>query len=228
MPKILLVEDDPDTVSFIKLYLAREGYQLEVSEDGAAALRQFREIDPDLIILDLMLPQVGGMELCRRVREESRVPIIMLTALAEEDDRIAGLNLGADDYVTKPFNPRELVARVRAVLRRTTLGLLESAPPYLAYQSINVDLKRYKVTVGEQQVRLTPTELRLLVLLLREPDQVFTRTQIIDLVFGAEFGSFDRSVDAHISNLRRKLNDADDERRYIQTVYGIGYKLAYD
>ena len=224
---ILLVEDDPDAVEIAQLYLRREGYRVVSAADGLQGLRLSRETKPDLIILDLMLPELDGMEVCSQIREESWVPIIMLTARVEEDDRLAGLNLGADDYITKPFSPRELVARVKAVLRRAVEpGVLEKGPQQLACGEINVDLRSHEVKVGDKGVRLTPTEMRMLVLFMREPGRVFTREQIIDRVFGNDLDSFDRTVDAHISNLRRKLESNPKEPSHIQTIYGVGYKFS--
>ena len=222
---VLIVEDDPNTVRLVGLYLQRDGHKVLSAIDGLEGLRLAREARPDLVVLDLMLPKLDGMEVCRALREESDVPIVMLTARVEEADRLAGLDLGADDYVTKPFSPRELAARVRAVLRRTAREAQEQGPGELAYGDIKVDLQRRVASVGSGQVRLTPTEFRLLVLLMRQPGRTFTREQLIDGGFGYDFDGFDRTVDAHVSNLRRKLESDSKKPSLIHTVYGIGYRF---
>ena len=222
---ILIVEDDPSTLEIVELYLRRDGHKVVKSQDGMEGLRLAREAHPDLVVLDLMLPGMDGMEVCRTLRDESDVPVVMLTARVEEDDRLAGLDLGADDYITKPFSPRELAARVRAVLRRTAREDLQQGPSEFSYGDLKVDLLQRTVSVKETYVTLTPTEFRLLVMLVREPGRIFTREQIIDRVFGYDFDGFDRTVDAHVSNLRRKLGAHSDGSGYIQTVYGVGYRL---
>lgn len=226
--KILLVEDDPDTIEIVQLYLEHEGYQVHLATDGLEAMRQSKELKPDLVLLDLMLPKVDGMEVCRMMREDSWTPIIMLTARVEEESRLSGLDLGADDYISKPFSPKEVVARVKAVLRRTNPQMLNGSAQQLSCGGICLDLKEYEVKVHGEPVWLTPTEVKLLAMFLREPGRVFTREQIIEHVFDREFDSFDRSVDTHISNLRRKLNTNADEAQYIQTIYGVGYKFSHD
>ena len=223
---ILIVEDDPATVELVRLYLERDGHTVMATGDGLEGLRVARESSPDLVVLDLNLPSLDGMKVCRALREESDVPIVMLTARVEEDDRLAGLDLGADDYVTKPFSPRELAARVRAVLRRTARDAEELGPSELTYEDITVNLRDHEVSVAEKPVRLTPTEYRLLALLMREPSRTFSRDRILDRVFGYDFDGFDRTVDAHVSNLRRKLAVGPGNRGYVHTVYGIGYRLA--
>ena len=223
---VLIVEDDPHTVELVQLYLRRDGHQVISAADGLEGLRLAREAHPDLVVLDLMLPGMDGIEVCRLLREESEVPIVMLTARVEEEDRLAGLDLGADDYVTKPFSPRELAARIRAVLRRSARDVSDSGPVELSYGNIAVNRPRRTVHVGDTAVSLTPTEFRLLVLMMREPGRIFTRDQIIDRVFGYDFKGFDRTVDSHVYSLRRKLEAAAGDRRYIHTVYGAGYRLA--
>jgi len=223
--KVLIVEDDPETVELVSLYLRRDGYQVLSASDGLEGLRLAREAQPDLVILDLMLPRLDGMQVGRILREEADVPIIMLTARVDEEDRLAGLELGADDYVTKPFSPRELAARVRAVLRRSSNDPFDQGPSQLVYSQLTVDLRKRSVHVGERRVGLTPTEFRLLAMMVREPGRVFTRDQIIDRVFGYDFEGFDRTVDAHVSSLRRKLEPAMGDRRHIHTVYGVGYRF---
>ncbi|MBI2866511.1 MAG: response regulator transcription factor [Chloroflexi bacterium] len=222
---VLVVEDDPHIVELVRLYLARDGHKVIAAFDGREGLRLAREVRPDLLVLDLMLPGLDGMEVCRILREESDMPIVMLTARVEEEDRLAGLNLGADDYVTKPFSPRELAARVRAVLRRTASGAVERGPAELRYGSITANLRLRVVSVGATTVRLTPTEFRILALLMRQPGRTFTRQEILDGVFGYDFDGFDRAVDAHVSNLRRKLEADPRDPHYIHTIYGVGYRF---
>ena len=222
---ILIVEDDPDTVNLIGLYLGRDGHKVISARDGLDGLRFAREARPDLVVLDLMLPRLDGMEICQALREESTVPIIMLTARVEEDDRLAGLDLGADDYVTKPFSPKELAARVRAVLRRVARDAADSGPATLELGDIVVDTRRHSVRVGENAVTLTPTEFRLLATMIREPGRTFTREQLIDQVLDYDFDGFDRTVDAHVSSLRRKIEAGGKKQRYIHTVYGVGYRF---
>ncbi len=222
---VLIVEDDPDTANLVQLYLRRDGYKVLSAPDGREGLKLAQDAGPDLVVLDLMLPGMDGLEVCRELRRNSNVPIIMLTARVEEEDRLEGLNLGADDYVTKPFSPRELAARVRAVLRRTARDAAEEGPLRLVVGDITVDLEKRTVQSGEDRVNLTPTEYRLLVLLMREPGRTFSRDQIIDRVFGYDFDGFDRTVDAHVSNLRSKVEADPDKPRYLQTVYGVGYRF---
>ena len=222
---VLIMEDDPHTVEVVQLYLERDGHNVLSASDGVQGLRLAREAHPDLVVLDLMLPLMDGMEVCRILRQETDVPIVMLTARVDEEDRLAGLELGADDYITKPFSPRELAARIRAVLRRTKRDAAAGGPTELAFGDISVKLSQRTVQVQDTPVRLTPTEFRLLVVLMRDHSRVFTRDQIIDLAFGYDFQGFDRTVDAHISSLRRKLEAVPGSKRYIHTVYGVGYRL---
>ena len=222
---VLIVEDDPNTVEIVRLYLERDGHRVLTASDGSDGLRLAREALPDLVVLDLMLPGLDGMEICRILREESEVPIVMLTARVEEENRLAGLDLGADDYVTKPFSPRELAARVRAVLRRTARDAMERGSTELEQGDIRVNLRLRTVHVGGSQLSLTPTELRFLVLLMGQPGRTFTREQIIERVFGYDFDGYDRTVDTHASNLRRKVEAESESPRYIQTVYGVGYRF---
>ncbi len=222
---VLVVEDDPHAVELVRLYLTRDGHQVLAAGDGREGLRLARETHPDLVVLDLMLPGLDGREVCRILRQESDVPIVMLTARVEEADRLAGLDLGADDYVTKPFSPRELAARVRAVLRRTAREALEPGAAGVAWGPLVADLNQRTVSIDGAQVRLTPTEFRLLVMLMREPRRIFTREQIIERVFGYDFDGFDRTVDAHVSSLRRKLEQARENSNYIHTIYGVGYRF---
>ena len=222
---VLIVEDDPNTVELARLYLARDGHKVLAAADGLEGLRLARGARPDLVILDLMLPGLDAMEVCRILREESEVPIVMLTARVEGEDRLAGLDLGADDYITKPFSPRELAARIRAVLRRTASGAVDRGPAELRYGDVTANLRLRAVHIGATPVRLTPTEFRLLVLLMREPGRTFTREEIMDRVFGYDFDGFDRAVDAHVSNLRRKIEAGEKRPHYIHTIYSIGYRF---
>ena len=226
--KILVVDDDPNVVELVRLYLERDGHEVLIANDGVAGLEMARAELPDLIVLDLMMPRMDGMEVCRTLRAESSVPVVMLTAMVEEDDRLAGLDLGADDYVTKPFSPRELAARVRAVLRRTARDRDNTGPDLLESGRFAVDLRQRTVRVAGTPVTLTPTEFRLIALLVREPGRTFTREQIIDRVFGYDFDGFDRTVDAHMSSLRRKVDAVPGTAKQIQTVYGSGYRLNHD
>ena len=223
--KILVVDDDPNVVKLVRLYLERDGHEVITASDGVAGLELARKEQPSLIVLDLMLPRMDGMEVCRILRAESSVPVVMLTAMVEEDDRLAGFDLGADDYVTKPFSPRELAARVRAVLRRTARERDDTGPVLLESGPFAVDLRQRTVSVAGTPIALTPTEFRLLALLVREPGRTFTREQIIDRVFGYDFDGFDRTVDAHMSSLRRKVDAVPGTAKRIQTVYGSGYRL---
>ena len=222
---VLIVEDDPHTVEVVGLYLRRDGYTVLTASNGNDGLQMAQESSPDLVVLDLMLPRMGGLEVCRELRKESDVPIVMLTARVEEEDRIAGFELGADDYVTKPFSPRELAARIRAVLRRTAQDRAEDSQAKLTCGDIVLDVRQRIAAVGEAPLKLTPTEYRLLAMFLKEPGKTFTRDEIINRVFGYDFDGFDRTVDSHVSGLRRKLDAVAKERRYIQTVYGVGYRL---
>ena len=223
--RILIIEDDPDTTELIRLYLVRDGHQVLTASDGVQGLRLAQEDAPDLIVLDLMLPRMDGLEVCRRVRQISQTPIIMLTARVEEEDRLGGLDMGADDYVTKPFTPRELAARVRAVLRRAARDAMDRGPSFISYEGINVDVKSQQTSIDGALLSLTRTEFRLLVTFLREPGRVFSREEIISRVYGYDFEGFDRAVDSHVHNLRRKLNTASGNLRYIHTAYGSGYRF---
>jgi two-component system alkaline phosphatase synthesis response regulator PhoP len=220
--KVLVVDDDAKTVELVKLYLNRDGYRVLTAYDGHEALRLARENHPDLIVLDLMLPGINGLDVCRILREESDVPIIMLTALTTDDDRLKGLELGADDYVTKPFSPRELAARVRAVLRRLP-G--ERGPEKIEYGELTMDFLKHEAFLKSKPLDLTPIEFKLLGALIKEPGRVFSRAQIIDKALGHDFNGFDRTIDVHILKLRRKLEPDPHHPRYLKTVYGAGYKL---
>jgi len=221
--RVLVVDDDVKTVELVKLYLNRDGYRVLTAYDGVEALRLAREGHPDLIVLDLMLPGVDGLEVCRTLRNESDVPIIMLTARTTDEDKLTGLDLGADDYVTKPFSPRELAARVRTVLRRLP-G--ERGPAQVKQGELALDFHKHEATLAGRPLKLTSIEFKLLGLLAKEPGRVFSRAQLIERALGHDFEGFDRTIDVHILNLRRKLEPDPSHPTYIKTVYGAGYKFS--
>lgn len=221
--RVLVVDDDVKTVELVKLYLNRDGYRVLTAYDGTEALRLAREGHPDLIVLDLMLPGIDGLEICRTLRGESDVPIIMLTARTTEGNRLTGLDLGADDYVPKPFSPKELAARVRAVLRRLP-G--ERGPDEIKYGELTVNFLRHEASLAGRPLNLTTVEFKLLGVLAKEPGRVFSRAQLIDEALGYAFEGFDRTIDVHILNLRRKLEPDPSHPKYLKTVYGAGYKLS--
>jgi two-component system alkaline phosphatase synthesis response regulator PhoP len=221
--KILVIDDDVKTVELVKLYLDRDGYQVLTAYDGVEAIRLARERYPDLIVLDLMLPDIDGLEICRTLRRESDVPIIMLTARTTDQDKLKGLDLGADDYVTKPFSPKELVARVRAVLRRLP-G--ERGPDEITTGRLTMNFAGHEAWFDGRPLNLTSVEFKLLGILAREPGRVHSRTSLIEEALGYDFEGFDRTIDVHILNLRRKLEPDPSHPKYIKTVYGIGYKFA--
>jgi len=221
--RVLVVDDDVKTVELVKLYLSRDGYRVLSAYDGVEALRLARESHPDLIVLDLMLPGIDGLAVCRTLRDESDVPIIMLTAKTTNRDKLAGLDLGADDYVTKPFSPKELAARVRAVLRRLP-G--ERGPAEVKHGVLTVDFPKHEAYLAGRPLNLTTIEFKLLGVLAKEPGRVFSRAQLIEKALGYDFEGFDRTIDVHILNLRRKLEPDPNHPRYIKTVYGAGYKLS--
>lgn len=220
---ILVVDDDKKIVDLVTLYLKRDGYTVLPAYDGQEALDVARRKRPDLIVLDLMLPELAGTDVCKLLRTESRVPIIMLTARATDEDKLRGLDLGADDYLTKPFNPRELVARVRAVLRRVYPE--ETPGDDLRHGSLVISFLRHEVTVDGKPANLTPTEFRLLEALVREPGRAFSRSELLDRAFGYDYEGVERTVDVHIMNLRRKIEPRGGERRFITTVPGLGYRF---
>lgn len=221
--RVLVVDDDVKTVELVKLYLNRDGYKVLTAYDGIEALRLARESHPDLIVLDIMLPGIDGLQVCRTLRDESDVPIIMLTARTTDQDRLTGLDLGADDYVTKPFSPRELAARVRAVLRRLPgeRGLEE-----IKRGELTVNFLKHEASLAGKPLSLTVLEFKLLAVLAKEPGRVFSRGQLIEKALGYDFDGFDRTIDVHILNLRRKLEPDPSQPKYIKTVYGAGYKLS--
>jgi len=222
--RVLVVDDDTKTVELVRLYLSRDGYRVLTAYDGVEALRLARQNHPDLIVLDLMLPGINGLEVCRTLRAESEVPIIMLTAKTTEQDRLTGLELGADDYVTKPFSPKELAARVRAVLRRLPDDA-QHGPEEVNNGKLRVNFLKREASIEGKPVNLTMIEFKLLGVLIKEPGRVFSRAQLIEKALGFDFEGFDRTIDVHILNLRRKLEPEPKHPRYIKTVYGAGYKL---
>lgn len=223
--RILVAEDDPKQAELIRIYLERDGHQVRVVGDGRSALEHCRGRRPDLLVLDVMMPKVDGLDVCRALRAESDLPILMLTARTTEDDVLLGLDLGADDYVTKPYSPRELTARVRALLRRGGV-VRASDQAVITVGDLEVDPGRFEVRVGGRPVALTVKEFGILEVLAAEPGRVFTRAQIIDRAFGFDHYVLERTVDAHVMNLRRKLEQDTSSPRYVQTIYGRGYRLA--
>jgi len=227
MKRVLVVEDEMKIARLVRDYLEHAGFEVTVTGDGEAALASVRGSRPDLVVLDLGLPGRDGLDVARELRRTSRVPIVMLTARGDELDRVLGLELGADDYVVKPFSPKELVARVRAVLRRTS-ATREERDEILRAADVEVDIARMRVTVGGRPVELTPTEFQLVATMTREPGRVFTRGQLLDAVHGVAFESYERAIDAHVKNIRRKIEPIHGKPRYLLTVHGVGYRFADD
>lgn len=225
MKKILVVDDEPKIVQLVRDYLERAGFGVLTASNGKNALAVSRSEKPDLIILDLGLPEMDGLDVTRILRKDSNVPILMLTARSEETDKLVGLELGADDYITKPFSPKELVARVRAFFRRMD-GSRAADQEIIHAADLSLDVPRMHVTADNRAVeQLTPTEFELLAALARHPGRVFTRTQLLDAVHGVAFESYERAIDAHIKNIRRKIERSAGEQHYVLTVYGVGYKF---
>jgi DNA-binding response OmpR family regulator len=226
MKKILVVEDEKKIADVVAAYLKQDGYTVTTTSSGSRALDMVDKLGPDLIVLDLMLPDLSGEEVCRRLRLQSDVPIIMLTARSSEEERVQGLTMGADDYLTKPFSPRELVARVKSVLRR-----VGSTDEFLSERiSFNegklvIDIGRHEVKLEDQPVALTPHEFKLLITLARHPGRVYSRFELINQVQGYDYEGYERTIDAHVKNLRQKLEEDSRHPRYIQTVFGVGYKF---
>ena len=221
---ILIVDDEPKIVRLARDYLEKNGFRVLTAEDGPTALAVARRDKPDLIVLDLMLPGMDGLDVCRAIRHDSDVPIIMLTARAEETDQLIGLELGADDYINKPFSPRALVARVRAVLRRVRGGL--RPPEIIRSGDLEIDLNGHRVSLADEPVHLTPNEFKILAVLAKHAGQILSRTQLVEMIHGITYDGVDRSVDSHIKNLRRKLEVDPANPAYILTAYGIGYQFA--
>lgn len=221
--KLLVVDDDVKIAQMLKNYLDKDGFKTEIAHDGWMAVELFRSVKPDLVILDLMLPGASGWEVCKKIREESNTPIIMLTARDTETDKLLGLEMGADDYVTKPFSLRELVARVKAVLRRTSGDLAETN--LIKSGDITIELDQHEVRLGDNVIEMTPTEFKLLSTMASFPGKVFTRLQLVDLVQGYSFEGYERTIDTHIKNLRKKIEPDPKNPTYILTVFGVGYKF---
>jgi len=223
--KVLIVDDDRKTVDLARLYLEKDGYRILAAYGGQQALDLARQKRPDLIVLDVMLPQLDGFDICRVLRTEgNRVPIIMLTARTLDDDKLMGLDLGADDYMTKPFSPRELVARVRAVLRRANEAT-EQGPTRVSFGDLVIDLVRHEVRRNARSLSLTPTEFKLLEVMAKEPGRAFSRLDLLDRVFGVDYDGMERTVDVHIMNLRRKIETDPAHPCYVVTVAGLGYRF---
>ena len=222
--RILLVEDEKSIRSAVAAYLEREGYWVTPAEDGQIALDEFEKHKFDVVVLDLMLPKVSGEEVCRRIRNASDVPIIMLTAKGEEADRIAGLELGADDYLVKPFSPRELVARVRALLRRAHVDS-EPQRDRLEFGDLAIDITSHKAFLHGKEIELTASEFKLLTTLARYPGRVYSRMELVEKVLGYDFEGYERTIDSHVKNLRAKLEDDPRDPTFIYTVHGVGYRF---
>jgi DNA-binding response OmpR family regulator len=224
MTTVLVVEDEMDIARLVRDYLQHAGFEVIVVGDGDSALASTRAAKPDLMVLDLGLPKGDGLDVAREIRRWSNLPIVMLTARSDESDRIVGLELGADDYLVKPFSPKELVARVRAVLRRSRLAT--QGAEVIRIADMEIDAARMRATVAGRRVDLTPTEFHLLVTLAAQPGRVFTRGQLLDAVHGVAIESYERAIDAHVKNIRRKLEPTPGTPRYILTVHGVGYRCA--
>ena len=221
--KVLVVDDEEHIVELARLYLGREGFQVETEGDGSRAVGRFASLKPDLVVLDVMLPGTDGLTICREIRRQSHVPIIMLTARDEITEKVVGLELGADDYLTKPFHPQELVARAKALLRRASQE--PDQPKVVRAGGLEIDLVRHEVRHGETVVALRPKEFDLLTLLARHPGRVFQRSELLDLVWGYDFPGYTRTVDVHVQQVRDKLAKAGVDQPSIHTVWGVGYRL---
>ncbi len=230
--KVLIVEDDPNISEIVRLYLEKDGYLVEQAENGSRALNLFDEEPPDLVVLDVMLPGMDGWEVCRSVRQRGRIPVIMLTAKGETFDKVLGLELGADDYIVKPFDPRELMARVKAVLRRSASGSSERGGPSginanISYPGLAINAADYCVKVLGNDIKMPPKEVELLAHLARNPQRVFRREELLEAVWGYDYYGDTRTIDVHIKRIREKLEPAGGPWR-IETVWGVGYKFAVD
>jgi len=223
--KILVVDDEINLLQVVKDYLVLESYEVYTAESGKQAIELFHKVKPDFIILDLMLPDLSGEEICQQIRRESDVPILMLTAKSSEDDKVTGLYIGADDYLTKPFSPRELVGRVRAILRRSKGSSAVADIISFNDDDLVIDIPRHVVKKKGNTVNLTPNEFKILLTLVQNVGKPFTRGQLINMALGYNFEGYDRTIDTHIKNLRQKIEDDTKEPKYIVTVYGVGYKF---
>lgn len=225
MDNILVIEDDLKTANLLSLYLRQAGYKVDSANDGYTGLDMARRLQPDLIVLDLMLPNLDGLDVCRLVRMESNIPIIILTAKSTESDVLHGLELGADDYIAKPFSPREVVARVKTVLRRVQEHLMHNGQKELQFGDLAINLTRHEVSIKEQVVHLTPKEFKLLETLAKDPGRAFTRLELVERAFGYDYEGLERTVDAHVMNLRKKIEKDHTNPNYVETVYGVGYRF---
>ncbi len=224
--KLVLVDDEPEILTLVRDYLSREGFNVLTAMNGTEGMRLIEREKPDLVILDWMLPGMSGLEMCKRLRETSAIPIIMLTAKSEEIDRILGLEFGADDYIVKPFSLRELAARIKTVLRRSSGVVQENvASSILTRGELSIDVASHKVTKRGQELLLTPTEFNILHLLATRPGTVYSRLQLLRQAMGEEYLYYERSIDTHVSNLRKKLEDNPSEPKYVETVFGVGYRF---
>jgi len=224
--KLILVDDEPEILTLVRDYLSREGFNVLTALNGTEGMQLIERERPDLVILDWMLPGMSGLEMCKRLRETSTIPIIMLTAKSEEIDRVLGLEFGADDYIVKPFSLRELAARIKTVLRRSSGGVQENgAASVLTRGELSIDVASHKVSKRGQEVFLTPTEFNILHLLATRPGTVYSRLQLLRQAMGEEYLYYERSIDTHVSNLRKKLEDNPSEPKYVETVFGVGYRF---
>jgi DNA-binding response OmpR family regulator len=221
--KILVVDDEPQILKVLQAYLEKEGYKVVTATDGKQALEVYSNENPSFVILDLNLPRIDGLEVCREIRRDSSVPILMLTARVEEVDKLIGLELGADDYVVKPFSPREVVARVKTILKRVNANVIKGE--IIQAGKIKIDLGQHTVLLDDRSIELTPTEFQILVILASNPKRVFSRLQIMEHAQGDAFEGYERTIDAHIKNLRIKMEPDPKNPAYIQTVFGLGYKF---
>ena len=226
MKTVLVVDDEPKIVQLARDYLEHAGFAVVTAGDGRSALAAIRTRRPDLVVLDLALPELDGLDVTRAIRSDSNLPIVMLTARDDELDKLLGLELGADDYLTKPFSPRELVARVRAVLRRVDGASDRAATELIRAGDLTMDVPRMRAELAGRSVDLTPTEFQILATLAREPGRIFTRSQLLDAVHGVAFESYERAIDTHVKNIRRKLEQDPREPRHVLTVYGVGYRFS--
>jgi DNA-binding response OmpR family regulator len=223
--KILIVDDEEKIVEVIKSYIENEGFSTAVAYNGKQALEQYKSFKPDLVVLDLMLPDISGEEVCIQIRSIGATPIIMLTAKVEEENILEGLNIGADDYITKPFSPKQLIARVKAVLRRTQNAAEDENTLVYNHQDLVINVESHSVKKGGLAVSLTPAEFEILLKLARHPKKVFTREELITFVLGEDYEGYDRTIDTHIKNLRQKIETNTKDPQYVVTVYGVGYKF---
>ncbi|MDK2934408.1 MAG: hypothetical protein PWP27_2218 [Clostridiales bacterium] len=223
--KILVVDDEIKLLDVVKDYLKEEGYEVYTADRGKKALELFHEMSPDFIVLDLMLPDLSGEEICKQIRKESNIPILMLTALSSEEDKVNGLYIGADDYLTKPFSPKELVGRVRAILRRTKGNIMVVDILSFNNDDLVIDIPKHVVKKKGKIINLTPNEYKILLTFAQSPQKTFSRSQLINIALGYDFEGYDRTIDTHIKNLRQKIEEDMKAPKYIITVYGVGYKF---